>query len=503
MGRRISRRSLLKAGLIGVPAATASLGGGLTAAWAAADTSTAGRLDFTNRLAIPPLAASRLDEAGRRVFDLRAAAGEHRFRPGPATATLGVDGGHLGPTLRASRGETVLMNVRNELSEATSLHWHGMRLPAAMDGGPHQVVEPGGVWSPTWRIDQPAATLWYHPHPHQRTARHVYRGMAGLFIVDDPAGPAGLPSRYGVDDIPVIVQDKRFGDDNRLDESAAFWSPIGILGDQICVNGTLAPYHEATTERVRLRLLNASNARVYRFGFADGRPFALIGTDGGLLAAPYETARIQLSPGERAEIVVSLRPGECAVLRSFPPDLGVNFWNARFSGGHDTFDILQLRAAAQLSPTPPPPGRLADLPDVEAGTPVRTFRLSGFSVNGEQMDMSRIDFAVTRGSTEVWEIVAIDEAPHNFHVHDAQFRVLSVGGAPPPPELCGWKDTVHTPPNTPVRISLRFGEHADPGTPYMYHCHLLYHEDQGLMGQFVVVEPGRQPSTPEERGHHE
>ncbi|PZF90310.1 multicopper oxidase family protein [Micromonospora deserti] len=497
---RITRRSLLKMGLIGVPAATASLGGGLAVAWAAADTTTAGRLNFTNRLAIPPLATSRADESGRRVFDLRTTAGEHQFRPGRATATLGVNGGHLGPTLRATRDETVVINLRNALSEPTSLHWHGMHLPAAMDGGPHQMIEPGGVWTPTWRVAQPAATLWYHPHPHQQTARHVYLGMAGLFIVDDPTTPAGLPSRYGVDDIPVIVQDKQFGDDNQLDDSEAFWTSMGILGDTICVNGTLAPYHDVTTERVRLRLLNASNARIYRFGFSDDRPFALVGTDGGLLAAPYETARIQLTPGERAEIVVTLRPGERAVLRSYPPEVGTNVWNARFSGGHDTLDVLQLRAATQLSPSPPLPDRLADLPRTDTSTPaaIRTFQLSGYSINGARMDMSRIDFAVTRDTTEVWEITAIDEAPHNFHVHEAQFRVLSVGGAPPPPELRGWKDTVHTPPNTPVRIALRFGDYVDRNTPYMYHCHLLYHEDQGLMGQFVVVEPGQSPGKP----HH-
>ncbi|TDB79114.1 multicopper oxidase family protein [Micromonospora sp. KC721] len=502
--RRLARRSLLKMGLIGVPVSTAALGGGLAAVWAAADTTTAGRLTFTNRLAIPPLAASRVDVSGRRVFDLRTIAGEHQFRPGRPTATLGVNGGHLGPTLRASRNETVLVNVRNELSEATSLHWHGMHLPAAMDGGPHQMIEPGAGWSPTWQVAQPAATLWYHPHPHQQTARQVYRGMAGLFIVDDPDTPAGLPSRYGVDDIPVIVQDKQFGDDNQLDDSEAFWTPMGILGDTICVNGTLAPYHDVATERVRLRLLNASNSRFYRFGFSDDRPFALVGTDGGLLAAPYETARIQLSPGERAEIVVTLGPGERVVLRSYPPDLGINVWNRRFGGGDDTFDILQLRAAAQLSPSPPLPGRLADPPRIDASAPAatRTFQLSGYSVNGRQMDMSRIDFAVTRGTTEVWEIIAIDDTPHNFHVHDVQFLILSVGGAPPPPELRGWKDTVHTPPNTPVRVALRFSEHVDPNIPYMYHCHLLNHEDQGLMGQFVVVEPGQQPGQSPAHDHH-
>jgi blue copper oxidase len=502
--RHVTRRTVLKAALIGVPSAAAAVGGGMGWLWAAADVSTAGRVRFANRLAIPPLAASHRDASGRRVFNLRAAPGKRRLRPGRATATWGVNGPHLGPTLRATRGETVLVNLRNDLPETTTVHWHGMHLPARMDGNPHQPIRPRTTWSPTWTIDQPAATLWYHPHPHQRTARHAYRGMAGMFILDDPdAAPHGLPSRYGVDDIPVIVQDIRLDDDNQLDERKPMMGGVGLLGSLICVNGTPAPYHEVATERIRLRLLNASNARVYRFGFADDRTFSLIGTDGGLLAAPYETTRVQLSPGERAEIVVTLRPGERTVLRSHQPDLGVNLWDHRFSGGDDTLDILELRAARRLAPSPPLPDRLAEAPQIAAATAAvtRTFQLAGFSINGQRMDMSRIDFAVTKGSTEVWEVTALDGTPHNFHVHDVQFQVLSVGGKPPPPELRGWKDTVHTPPKVPVRIAMRFRDHADRDVPYMYHCHLLYHEDQGLMGQFAIVEPGHTPGTPDAHHH--
>lgn len=142
MARRITRRGLLKAGLIGVPAATATTGGGLGWLWASADLDTAGRIDFVNQLAVPPLAGSRIDETGARVFDLEVAAGERQFRPGRPTATWGVNGDYLGPTLRADRGETVRVTLRNQLADHTTLHWHGMHLPAAMDGGPHQMVTP-------------------------------------------------------------------------------------------------------------------------------------------------------------------------------------------------------------------------------------------------------------------------------------------------------------------------------------------------------------------------
>jgi FtsP/CotA-like multicopper oxidase with cupredoxin domain len=251
------------------------------------------RTEATVRLPIPPLAASRVVD-GRRVFDLRATEGRHDFGAGKdATRTWGFNGGYLGPTLRARQGEQVQVNVTNGLGEVTTVHWHGHHLPAAMDGGPHQVLEPGETWRPRWRIDQPAATTWYHPHPHGSTADHMYRGLAGLFILDRSSpGAPGLPSEYGVDDVPLIVQDKAFDGDGQLDDDSPVFSPVGFLGETIVVNGAIGAYHEVTTERVRLRILNASNARVYDFGLHDDREFALIGTDGGLLPAPHKTRRV-------------------------------------------------------------------------------------------------------------------------------------------------------------------------------------------------------------------
>jgi FtsP/CotA-like multicopper oxidase with cupredoxin domain len=487
--------------LIGLVAVVLGCGGGAALVgvyYRGLSTSTAGKVRFANRLAVPPLAPSHVDGSGRRVFDLVAAPGTHDFGHG-RTPTWGFNGGYLGPTLRAARGEQVLVNVRNDLGEETTMHWHGMHLPAAMDGGPHQPIPPGTTWSPTWRIDQPAATLWYHPHPHGETARHVYRGLAGLFITDDPATEvAALPHEYGVDDVPLIVQDKSFDGAGRLDTGTPFLSGVGILGDTVAVNGTVGAYLDVRTDRVRLRLLNASNARSYDFGFADGRRFALVGTDGGLLPAPVDTDRIMLSPGERAEIVVTVQPGERTVLRSFPPDLGVGSVSGRMNGGADTFDILELRAAATLAPRPAVPAHLVDVPRLNfaAAAQTRSFALGDSEINGRSMEMTRIDAVVVKDTTEVWTVTNRDGAPHNFHVHDVQFQVLSVGGHAPPPELGGWKDTVYLPAGQPVTIVARFADYADPDSPYMFHCHVLRHEDRGLMGQFVVVNAGQQPGTP-------
>jgi FtsP/CotA-like multicopper oxidase with cupredoxin domain len=476
--------------------------------WSGALVDTAGGVSFDRRLKIPPLLEPEVDSTGRKVFSLDLREGAAELLPGTRTATWGVNGPYLGPTLRATRGDRVTMRVSTGLPEATTLHWHGMHLPPAADGGPHQMIEPDERWEPSWRIDQPAATLWYHPHLMGRTEEHVYRGVAGMFILDDPAATAlELPATYGIDDIPLIVQDKRFEDDGDLSFSQGIVSPIGQLGDTVLVNGTSGPYLPVETSMVRLRLLNASTARIYNFGFSDGRAFELIATDGGLLAAPRELDRIQLSPGERAEIVVALDPGDDVVLRSFAPDLGgIDFFNRRFVGGDDSLDILQLRADDKLANSPSLPASLAasdELPDASESDRVRRFELSGSSsINGKEMDTARIDQVVPVGATELWEVENRGGIPHSFHVHDVRFRIVELAGDPPPPQLSGLKDTVLIPPGATARFTTHFSDYTDPKTPYMFHCHLLEHEDRGMMSQFVVVDPDRRARLPA-APHHE
>ncbi|MFD4237969.1 multicopper oxidase family protein [Streptomyces sp. NPDC058542] len=469
---------------------------------------TVGRIAFTHRVQAPPLAESRFDGEGRRVFELDIRQGTREFIAGRRSPAWGVNGECPGPTLRAARGETVLINVANGVDEATSLHWHGMHLPPTMDGGPHRMIEPGATWSPTWRIDQPGASLWYHPHPHGKTAQHLYRGVAGMFLIDDDDTTAtSLPHRYGIDDVPVIVQDRRFVD-GRLDPDEQMAGTTGFLGDELLVNGVHSPYLDVVTERIRLRLLNGSNARVYNFRFAGGREFHQIASDGGLLPAPHLTDRVQLSPGERAEIVVGVAPGERVVLRSESPSTGSGF--VQRDGGSDRFDVLQLRAAPTLAPSPRIPERLTDIPRIAASSAIRTrtFELAEHRINGKRMELDRIDVEVRKDTAEIWEVRSGDGTLHSFHVHDVQFQVLSVDGKEPPPGLSGWKDTVLLPPRTVMRLVMRFTDYADPDLPYMFHCHLLYHEDQGMMGQFVVLEPGqragRPPRSPAdgEHAHH-
>jgi FtsP/CotA-like multicopper oxidase with cupredoxin domain len=480
--------------------------GVVVSVWAGAPQSNVGELEFENELHIPPLAEPTVDGPGRKVFDLKLQEGRTELLPGKPATTWGANGSHLGPTLRAERGDVVTVNVDNGLPEATTLHWHGMHLPAAADGGPHQIIDPGESWSPGWTIDQPAASLWYHPHLMGETEDHVYRGLAGMFLVDDPnASALPLPSEYGVDDIPLMIQDKRLDDDGSLDFSQSMISPIGRLGDEILVNGTHDPYVEVSDRLVRLRLLNASTARIYNIGFADGREFDLVGTDGGLLAAPERVDRVPLSVGERAEIVVALEAGEQAVLRSFEPDLGTNAFESRFTGAEDSFDLLAVRATKELDDSSQVPEKLVaqEGPDADEANGVRRFELGDRDINDAKMDMARIDEVVEAGDTEIWEVENTSGTPHNFHVHDVRFRITEYAGKAPPPELTGLKDTVYVPPGETVRLATAFEDYTDPSIPYMFHCHILEHEDRGMMGQFVVVEPGESPRPVDDHSGHD
>jgi len=483
---RLSRRLLLEAGLAAFAVTTlASACSGPGNAWKPP-------VEFDTPLPIPPLADSRLED-GTRVFALTIQQGTHEFRPGVRTPTWGFDGSYLGPTLRAAVGEDVRVDVVNDLDVETTVHWHGMHLPAEMDGGPHQpIAAGGGTWSPSWQVRQAPATLWYHPHPHGETEEHVYRGLAGLFLLDDAAdaeGPA-LPSTYGVDDVPIIVQDKLIDVDGRLvfDDGG---NEIGLLGNLVLTNGVAGATFAVSAARTRLRLLNGSTARTYDIGMSDRRTVQLVASDGGLLEAPVAVETVRLSPGERAELVVTFEPGETVHLHTFGADLGDVAAPQAF-GAEDEADLLEFRVGARPRAGVSVPATLATIERLEESSAEvrRTFELEGRDINGQQMEMDRVDAIAHLGAVEVWSVHNRNLFPHNFHVHDVQLQVLAIDGSPPPPELAGLKDTVYLEPRRTYDLIMRFDDYADPTHPYMFHCHLLLHEDDGMMGQFVVVEPG-------------
>lgn len=482
----------------------------------------------TNKLPIPPQLTGNLNDKGQKVFELNLQKGQKSFLPGIKTATLGVNGDYLGPTIRVSNGDQVLFNVHNNIGETTTIHWHGAHIPAKMDGGPHQKIENNATWQPFFEIKQLAATIWYHPHLKGKTAEHVYKGLAGLFIIDDAVSDKlALPRNYGVDDIPLVVQDRRIAaDGNMTSQFKDTVDIMGLRGKYILVNGALTPTLETRAQVIRLRLLNASNARIYNFGFADNREFYQIASDGGLLEAPVTMQRLRLSPGERAEILLDLRTdsGKSLLLQSYSAEITpttITSSMMRDPLDMQTFDIMgisvgeagdnglsiptKLTTIERLNPkdaavTRPfflkvhmmgagmGMGSLNDLIGIDNAETFANLSNRGiFTINDKVMDMNRIDETVRLGDTEIWTIRNNAVMAHPFHIHDIQFLILDRNGQAPSAGESGWKDTVLVLPRETVRVISRFDDFADPEIPYMYHCHILEHEDAGMMGQFVVI----------------
>lgn len=541
----INRRSLL--GVVALGGGTLVIGGLvgrelLGGGQAMLTSSSAG-----NPLLIPDLYAGALQN-GVRTFDLNLQSGVSRFFEGVDTPTMGINQPFLGPTLEMRAGETVRMNVSSALSETATVHWHGFHLPARADGGPHQPIAPGTTWSPSFEVKQRASMFWYHSHAHQRAGPQVYQGLAGaIYVRDTESERLDLPNDYGVDDIPLIVQDRAFNRDASFAYSTSMDAVMmGMRGDTLLVNGTVDPVFEARSDLLRLRLLNGSNARFYKFAFKDGRSFNQIASDGGLLEQPYRTTNVVLAPGERAQIVVDLSDGRLiALLADSIETMGMmgmmeggmeggggrRGGNDRMGGemgaGRDSrgdmmdgamrrggerrggmmdegrrFTALDILPSAQRRKAISMPSRLISLPRVEPADAVRTRRFvlnmgmgmgmgmmrgGGFTINGKSMDMQRIDETVKVGTTEIWQVENASMMAHPFHIHDVQFRILNRDGRPPDPAEQGLKDTVVVAPGEVVRLLLRFEDYTDPDLPYMYHCHLLEHEDAGMMGQFLVT----------------
>jgi len=348
---------------------------------------------------------------GQRVYDLTMQQGSMVFVPGKSTPTFGYNGDILGPTLLMNKGDDVGINVTNQLGEASTTHWHGLHLPAVMDGGPHQRIENGDTWQARFTIMNEAATFWYHPHLMGKTAEHVYHGLAGLFIVKDPKTKLELPDQYGIDDIPLIIQDKIFNADGSINYPG---TKMGVKGDHFLVNGAITPIFNAPAQFVRFRLLNASNARIYNFGFSDNREFHQIGTDGGLLEKPVPLTRLILSTGERAEILVDFGGQENSQVQlvSYSAELGkINSVWTRDALDKTTIDILTINVN---SSTPNPivslPGSLASINRLKESQAVKTrsfklhMHLGSFLINGKKMDLDRIDQTINLNDIEIWKI---------------------------------------------------------------------------------------------------
>ena len=459
-----------------------------------------------NPLAIPPA-------LNGTEFELNLQNGSRTFFPGFTTNTMGVNGDLLGPTLILNRGDLVTMNVHNNLGEPSTIHWHGMHVAAANDGGPHTVIEAGTTWSPQFEVLDKAATYWYHPHLHMKTAEHVTKGIAGFIIVKDSEEAAlGLPRTYGTDDFPIVMQSRAFDANKQFVVETA-------LDDVMLVNGTVDPNLELPAQVVRLRLLNGATDRAFNLGFEGNLTFHQIATDGGLLAAPVTLTRLRLAPGERAEILLELagKEGQSFYLKSFASELPSGIYGATNPSimpvgsipnygsnplNDNDFDILRLDViAATANAVNNVPATLATLSPIPANAANITRNLTfqpqqmgptgmvngPFVINGASFNLNTVNYEIPLDNTEIWQLTNQTGISHPFHIHDVQFFILDINGAAPPANQQGRKDVVLVPPGGgTVRFITQFSDFADE-VPYMYHCHMLTHEDAGMMGQFVVV----------------
>jgi FtsP/CotA-like multicopper oxidase with cupredoxin domain len=466
-----------------------------------------------NALIIPPLLEGTLS-GGVRVFELEAKAASVEWIAGNPTPTYGVNGSFLGPTLRFRRGETVRIEVTNALDECTTLHWHGLALPARADGGPYQPIAPGSTRASEYEIAQRSVMAWYHSHQMHSTERQVYMGLAGLIYLDDPEEAYDLPSTYGVDDIPLVIQDRRFAADGTHPylngaTPAMFDRMAGLKGTTMLVNGAIEPIFDVPKGLVRFRILNGSNARIYNIGFSDNRSFRFIGGDGGLFEKPISTNRVMLGPAERAEILVDFADDDEFTeigLRSYSEEvrdrLFTGTMGAMFADALDesTFDVMSFRVCGAPSMSTSPPDAFAAIERLPEANAARTRTLSlsmsmmAHRINGQIMETmdnvpEEINFRIPAGDLEIWEIENTAGVAHPIHVRNRHFQVLSIDGAAPPEYLAGWKDTVLVEPGQTMRLILDFSGSADPDSPYMFHCHILEHEDSGMMGQFYIVDP--------------
>ncbi len=495
--------------------------------------------NFGQKLFIPVASGpfGVLDVAG--PLKLRATAASFTLLPGRESPFLLYQTEYAGkpyqnPILRIESGAQLTLSLDNALPEPTIIHWHGLHTPARMDGHPADTIAPGARYDYDFKVRNRGGTYWYHTHAHELTAKQAYNGLASFFLVDDDDQRSlakALDLQLGVTDLPLVIQDKQFDAQGRLlYRPNAHESMMGWLGDIILANLTPNAVLTVTPRTYRLRLLNGSNARIYRLAFvkADAAlPFAVIGTDGGLIERPETVTEAFLAPGERLDVLFDAsqaQPGDDIFLRSLAFDAmeneGTAGGMAGIGGGMGrmmasmgssrlalgaAFNLLKLTVAAGERVAAKWPATLSQVKPVRTeGAAGRKIELSmqgmRFLINGRTFRMEEIAFEVKRGAVEVWSISNPSIGmPHPMHLHGFSFQVIERLNSPPQLSATarfgkgrtvsdlGWKDTVLVWPGETVRIAIDFAHDFAGSQTYLFHCHNLEHEDAGMMINFRVV----------------
>ncbi|MGX9135079.1 multicopper oxidase family protein [Rummeliibacillus sp. JY-2-4R] len=431
-----------------------------------------------NKLTFPKLLKPDQTNNNSVSYTIRAKQGTTEIYKGIKTKTYGYNGDFLGPVIRVENGMNVTIHLVNDLKEDTTFHWHGLEIPGNDDGGPHKVLKPGETETIHFKVKQDAATLWFHPHPMHETGKQVFMGLAGLLYIDDKeSGKLDIPKSYGQDDFPIILQDKTFTKDKQLDYNKVL-NVDGTTGDTLLINGVVDPKLTVERKKVRLRILNGSNMRTYKLHFNNDMEFQQIASDGGFLNEPTKTKEIEVAPAERAEVIVDLakvKENEVSLVNE------------------DNKTILPIQLKGTIEKSNKMLSILNNLKisyEVKNKKVTKTIKLAGMgknvTINDKKFDSNRIDFTQKQNETEVWKIENVKDAmggmSHPFHIHGTQFQVISIDGKEPPANLSGLKDVLSLKPGQKAKIAVKFTQKG----VYMFHCHILEHEDNGMMGQIRV-----------------
>jgi FtsP/CotA-like multicopper oxidase with cupredoxin domain len=432
-----------------------------------------------------------------KIYELTASEFQWKVSEEKIVNAWGFNQSIPGPVLRATKGDTVVVRVKNNLSEPTVIHWHGIRLPSKMDGTDSvQVpIAPGSEFEYRFIVPD-AGTFWYHSH--QNETKQMERGMYGALVVEEESGITVDADRV------LMIDDMKLGKNNEFKSGNLFSRWIerhdGREGSTLLINGKEKSCIEVNADQVeRWRFINASSARYFRL-YLDGRKFRLIGTDGGLLEYPVELNELLIVPGERVEILVGpFKEGELLEIESLRYNRMTTFMSRRRT-------YATIRVAGSKPSVFQMPQKLRTIAPLASGDAVTNRKVKfslglsrrnglDFLVNGET---HHDDKPVIIGQLQVWEVRNASLMDHPFHLHGFFFQVLEVNGKAP--AYISWKDTINLKPLSRTKIA--WIPDNRPGA-WMYHCHIIEHHEAGMMGHFQVLEQDKQASALRHHHHHE